>query len=120
MDSAIDKFTLDRDMVVFSGTKAKHLADWAVGDVKEIPAYLSTSLEEKYSKTFFNKSKKTDAPVMLEVRVPRGAKGIYIGANTDYPKGNEKEFLLARGTKYRVVERRKGRIILEVVTDDTN
>jgi hypothetical protein len=120
IDSAIGKFELDRDIIAFSGTKAKHFADWAVGDVKEIPAYLSTSLEERYAKVFFNKSKKADMPVMLEVRVPKEAKGIYIGGNTEYRKGDEKEFLLARGTKYRVVERQKSRIILEVVTDDIN
>jgi hypothetical protein len=115
IDSAIGKFALDRDIVVFSGTKAIHYADWEIGDTKTIPAYLSTAAEETYAKTFFNKSAKEGGAVMLEIRVPSGAKGIYIGGNTAYHKGDETEFLLARGTQYRVIERQTRRIILEVL-----
>jgi SPP1 gp7 family putative phage head morphogenesis protein len=50
MDSAIAKFSLDRDIVVYSGTSLRHYADWKVGDVKTIPAYLSTAAREKFAK----------------------------------------------------------------------
>jgi hypothetical protein len=114
IDSAIDKFALDRDIVVYSGTSARHYADWSVGDVKPIPAYVSTAAKEKFAKTFYNKSKKNGDAIMLEIRVPKGAKGLYIGDNTAYHK-RETEFLLGRGQNYRVVERTSGRMTLEVM-----
>ncbi|MDR1193796.1 MAG: hypothetical protein LBK98_06510 [Peptococcaceae bacterium] len=52
--------------------------------------------------------------VMLEIRVPKGANGLYVGNNTAYSK-RETEFLLGRGLNYRVVEKKPGRMILEVI-----
>jgi len=121
IDAAMEKFTLDCDLLAYSGTKAKHFVDWNVGDISEIPAYLSASLNEKYAKTFFNTANKdkTTAPLMIELRAPKGAKSIYIGANTKYTKGgdvyNELELLLGRGTYYKVIAREKFKIVLEVL-----
>jgi len=123
MDSAMDKFSLDKDVVVYSGTKVKHYAGWRVGDVKRIDAYLSTSAKEKpFAKTFYNavnkEYKKTgdalDKPLMLEIRVPAGTKSIYVGDNTGYSK-KETELILGRGLNYKVVEIKGDRMILEVM-----
>jgi len=115
IDSAMDKFSLDKDIVVFSGTKASHYADWKVGDIKSIDAFLSTSVSRKKSEVFFKKIKRrSNPPVMLEIYVPKGIKSIYIGDNTNY-QDLEDEFLLGHGLKYKVVARIKDVLRLEVV-----
>ena len=64
-----------------------------------------------FMKTMVGKGK--DA-VLLEVRVPAGTKGIYIGDNIAFVR-HEDEFLLAHSLKYRVVDRIGDRLILEVI-----
>jgi len=88
------------------------------GDTKSVPAYLSTSFDEKYAKTFYNVANKdkTTTPLMMEMRVPIGTNSIYIGANTAYQKGNEYELLLGRGLNYKVVDKQKRRIVIEVIS----
>jgi len=51
---------------------------------------------------------------MIEVRVPKDTRGIYLGEKTVAPR-NEFEFLLGRGLNYRVVERQGNSMVLEVV-----
>lgn len=55
-----------------------------------------------------------DCPGLLEVRIPEGTSGIYVGDNTDF-KIPQDEFVLARGTSYRVVDRAEGKIVVEVI-----
>jgi len=123
IDSAMDKFSLNKDVVVYSGTKVKHYTDWKVGDIKRIDAYLSTSAREKpFAKTFYNTVNKEynktgnvlDKPLMLEIRVPSGTKSIYVGDNTGFHK-KEMELILGHGLNYKVVERKGDRMILEVM-----
>ncbi|GBR75995.1 putative toxin [Candidatus Termititenax persephonae] len=58
-------------------------------------------------------------PLMIEFRLRKGAKGIYLGNKSSLPK--EKEFLLARNQKYSVIEKRKERgynyMVLEVLNE---
>jgi len=115
IDSAMDKFYLDCDLVAYSGTKAKHYADWSVGDEKTINAYLSTSTQERFAKAFSKPTKNNPfEPLMIEVRVPAGTKSLYIGDNTKYKK-MEDELLLGRGLRYKVIEKKSGRMIIEVI-----
>jgi len=51
---------------------------------------------------------------MIEIRVPKATNSIYIGSNTAYHKGNEYELLLGRGLNYKVIDRQKYRMIIEV------
>jgi hypothetical protein len=51
---------------------------------------------------------------MLEIRIPNGSKGLYIGENTGYID-NQMEFLLKRKTKYLLIHKSLTKIILEVV-----
>jgi hypothetical protein len=52
---------------------------------------------------------------MLEIRVPAGTKGLYIGEKTGF-KVNQAELLLNRGLRYKVIEKSVGSMLLEVVT----
>jgi len=116
IDTAMDKFDLKWDIVVYSGTEAKWYADWKVGETKPVDAYLSTAVTKQAPDKYYKDVKDAgEKPLMLEIYVPKSAKGIYIGANTAYPNGNEYEFLLGRGQKYRVIERTENLMRLEVV-----
>jgi len=114
IDSAMDKFSLDRNLVAYSGTKAKHYIDWNVGDEKTIPAYLSTTLKPKIAKSFYDDAKKQSEPLMIEVRVPKGTKCLYVGDNTKYIE-REDELLLGRGLKYKVIAKKGDKMIIEVI-----
>lgn len=112
IDSAISKFQLNHDLVVvYSGTDAHHYMSWKVGDEKEIKAYLSTSAKESIAKSFYYN---TAEPLIIEIRVPKGTKCLYIGNNTKY-KTKQAELLLGRGIRYKVIERKKNRMVLEVL-----
>ena len=56
---------------------------------------------------------------MLEIKVPKNSKALYVGGNTDYKDGNyivnEYELLLSNKVKYKIEKMGKGKIILEVV-----
>ncbi|MDR3087825.1 MAG: hypothetical protein LBU45_07750, partial [Azoarcus sp.] len=74
------------------------------------------ALDEKLAKSFAKSKDKVSEPLILEVRVPSGTRSLYIGSNTAYKGGskNETELLLGRGLKYYVVEKKPGRMVLEV------
>jgi len=117
LDSAMKGFELQSDIVVFSGTKASHYAGWEERNTEAIPAFLSTSVTEKQALWFINDAKKKypgEETLMLEIRVPRGTSGLYIGDNTKF-KRPEDEFLLWRGLSYKVIDRTMDRMILEVI-----
>jgi SPP1 gp7 family putative phage head morphogenesis protein len=113
LDNAIDKFKLDRDIVTFRGTDAAYYKGLAIGDVFKEKVYYSTSAEEKIAKEM---AKQNQTPIMAEIRVPKGSKGLYIGDNTEYSK-DQSEFLLKRGTKYLVIGKNVSYIILEVINE---
>jgi len=115
IDSAIGKFDLKQDVVVYSGTEANWYSDWKIGDVKPINAYLSTAVTKRIPDMHYRQVKKDgEIPLMLEIYVPKGSKCIYIGDNTKHHTP-EYEMLLGRGQKYRVVERTENLMRLEVV-----
>jgi len=115
IDSAMGKFDLKQGVMVYSGKEAKWYADWKVGDVKSLNAYLSTSVTKAQADGYCKKAKKAgEKPLMLEIYVPKGTKCIYIGNNTNYPTP-EDELLLGCGLKYKVIERTENLMRLEVV-----
>jgi hypothetical protein len=115
LDRAVDGFEIKENMTVFRGTNAAYYSDWEAGSVKKIEAYASTSLVRDTAKWFYKRHKKMgNEPIMLEIRVPAGTKGIYIGEKTDF-KVNQDELLLNRGLSYKVLERSAGYMLLEVV-----
>jgi hypothetical protein len=115
IDSAIDRFTVENNMSVYSGTNRQHYENWKLGEIKTIDGYLSTTITKKTAETFYKREKKRgNQPVMLEIRVPKGSRGIYIGNNTGFDKP-QNEFLLGKGLHYRVIDNSENIIILEVI-----
>lgn len=69
-------------------------------------AFVSTSID----------SSATPGPANVEIRIPKGSKGIYVAGLSDYE--NEKEFLLPRNAKFNVVKKSNGGAVLEFIGDD--
>lgn len=123
LNSAINNFTIDSNIITYRGTSNKYYKGYKVGDTFEGKVFYSTSLDREQAKAFMNDitlySKDGSKGILLEIRVPKGGKGLYIGNNTDYKSGNytvnERELLLSNKTKYKIISITKDRMILEVV-----
>jgi len=116
IDSAIAKVEpLKHNLTLFRADKAEHYAHIKVGGVFTYKAYMSTStshiVEEKFNKIALDSHK---TPINLEINVPKGMRGLYIGSNTGNLE-DENELLLARGLSLRLLARKSGILKLEVV-----
>jgi hypothetical protein len=115
IEQAMDKFALDYNMTVFSGTNREHYEGWKAGEIHSIDGYVSTAITRKPAENFYKREEKRgNTPLMLEIRTPKGARGIYIGNNTGFPHP-QNEFLLGKGLRYRVIDNSENSIILEVI-----
>jgi hypothetical protein len=117
MDSAFQSASLPSDTVVYRAIDAEGWAAMqrsiAVGGVLEDKAYTSTSLSPKAMASFSSLMHRNGGAVSLEIHVPKGARAIYMPSLSEHPE--EKELLLNRGTKYRVVSKTPKKIVMEVV-----
>jgi len=114
IDSAIEKFHLESDILTYRGTESSFYKDIRVGDIIKEKVYYSTSALKSVAMNIAEYKKN---PIIAEVRIPKGSKGLYIGENTSYHGGDQYEFLLKRGTRYLVIEKSDAHIILEVVNE---
>ena len=110
IENVIDRFPISEDIVTFRGVPAEFAPTQAPGEVFAGNMFYSTSLREETANTFGNH--------MLEIRVPRGGPGFYVGNNG--MKIGEAELLLSSQAQYRIVSQAGNRTILEVVNDRTN
>jgi len=110
IDSAIQLFQLEDDIIVHRGTSSNHYSGLSPGDIITHEFFVSTSIETSVARDFAG----VTTGHMTEIRVPRGTPSLYIGANSSAI--NEWEFLLARGLQYRVVGQSSTQTILEVVS----
>lgn len=110
IDDAISKYSLEEDIITYRGTSKEYYNDLRIGDEFTISMYSSTSLNENIAKTFFEDKKN---PLLLEILIPKETPCIYIGDNTAYEF--EAELLLKRGLKYRVLDIKDDKIVVEVI-----
>jgi hypothetical protein len=116
IDSAMAKFELDDRITVFKGTQAAWYDGWEVGRIEPIKPYLSTSVSKDVARKYYDKVRRySDDAIILEIIVPKGTRGIYIGSNTK-ARENEFEFLTGHDLKYRTVERDGDTLKMEVVS----
>jgi hypothetical protein len=114
IDSAMAKFKLENDITVFRCAESQHYEDWEVGSIKHFKAYMSTSISIDKAQYFYDDLlERRKVPILLKISVPKGTPGIYIGDNTEYRELQD-EFLLGRKLNYRVVERDKDTLKVEV------
>jgi SPP1 gp7 family putative phage head morphogenesis protein len=114
IEQAMDKFSSGYNMTLFSGTNRAHYEGWKAGETHNIAGYVSTSVTRKPAERFYKREEKRGNPLMLEIRAPKGTRGIYIGDNTGFPH-SQNEFLLGKGLRYQVIDNSGDTIILEVI-----
>ncbi|KWZ77415.1 ADP-ribosyltransferase [Anaerococcus tetradius] len=123
LNNSIDKFTVDSNIITYRGTSGNYYKDYKVGDTFEGKVFYSTSVNKEQAIVFADDvteySDDGSKGVLLEIKVPKGSKALYIGKNTDYkPDGytvNEYELLLSNKTKYKIEKIENGKIILEMI-----
>ena len=118
IDTALSKFDLKNNIMVYRGS-TNHLIGGAktVEDVKKIVG--SVVRDKGFMSTSTRKSSAFSDDVHYEIKVPKGkGRGAYVGTVSHF--GHEKEFLLNRGTQFKVLGAREGKfgkliVQLEVV-----
>jgi SPP1 gp7 family putative phage head morphogenesis protein len=100
--AAIDKGVVKSDIVVFRGENPGITEKWQPGEIHTRKGFLSTALSKK--KAFI-----TNESVCLEIRIPSGAIGAYIGHQS--LAGNERELLLQADSSFKVIERKAKRLL---------
>jgi hypothetical protein len=116
IDSAMGKFELKRDIIAYRGDEARWYDDWEVNDVKPLKAFTSASVSETVAREKFadEAENRGERPIFIEIYIPKGTRGIYIGSNTAY-RHNQDEFLLGCGLNYRVTEKKGNILKLEAI-----
>jgi len=116
LSAVVDRSSITKDTVLYrgiSGKYAKGIASLPVGAEYTIPSFQSTSSQEGTATIFAaggykNGRTVNQSPVLLEVKVPRGTKGLEIEQFTkDGLKTGEGEVVLGPNLKYRIVKSRK-------------
>lgn len=102
IDSAIDKFEIPKDTLVYRGMAFERKPAWLKsGAVIQDKAWVSTSTKQSVAKEMIDEYSQ-DHSVMVMVKIPKGTKAAPVYAL----KGNEyryqQELLLKRGSKFRV------------------
>ena len=111
--SAINKSRVPENINVFRGADG-FLGDFNItmrngkfnlpkaGKIISSKAFTSTSLNLKYTGAYLNKS---EIPILQEILIPKGSKGLYI---SDFAKGvfgpNQQELLLNAGSKFKIID----------------
>lgn len=107
VDSALGKSTVNVDTVAYRGISKDGYSYMQSNGMLDKGAvfthknYMSTTTDRKVADTFARGAKgtKADPHNVMQVKVPKGSKGLYLGKNSNI---NESELLLNRGTKVRV------------------
>jgi pyruvate/2-oxoglutarate dehydrogenase complex dihydrolipoamide acyltransferase (E2) component len=124
LDTALNRAKLQQDVRVYRGVKFEgqrvppSFANLRVGSVMQDPSYLSTTTTD-YVATGFAKNRKGN--YLLDIRVPKGSRGLYIDPITNKKNLKEDEILLPRGSKLMVrelIQEAGGRIrvVADVIT----
>jgi SPP1 gp7 family putative phage head morphogenesis protein len=106
---------LQQPIQVFRGMKqdaASKLSRLGVGSVYKEPGFVSTSFSKDIADSFLGES-----GIMLEITVPQGTKGLSVQpfSKEFFNKTEELEWLMAPGTKFKVVGKSRKLIQIEVI-----
>jgi hypothetical protein len=103
MDRAFKQVSTPHDYTVFRGSSTNSVGRIPpVGGVYEDSGFSSTSFNRGTAGKFKNTAKKNK--YVVEIDVPKGSKGIYVGSKSKHKP--EKELLLDRGAKVRIVSKK--------------
>ncbi len=103
LDRLLSKNTLGDDLILYRGVSSEEFNYWKNSYV--IDTYKSTSIDINITDIF-------DDIYKIEIHAPKNTKGFYLGNNSMSPK--EKEFLINRGQKYRILKIEDTKIEVEI------
>lgn len=104
ISKALMKNKLDHDIICYRNMDFNPYKDYPVGKVIRAEQFISTSV---------SKNAALQKKVEMVFFVHKGACGAYIESISQYPK--QREFLLDKSCRLRVISNQEGRIILEVL-----
>lgn len=104
IDSAMNKSTINDNILVHRGADNYFLKDINIGDEIIIPTYNSTTIKKSIAEKF---ARHHSDKAMLEIRVPKGTKGIYMSDTFNENGLNEFEVMLDRNLKYKFINKEK-------------
>lgn len=93
LDRVLSKNTLDDDLTLYRGVSFDEFNYWKTSNI--IDTYKSTSINVKITDTF-------DSVYKVYIKAPKNTKGFYLGEHSQFK--NEKEFLLNRDQKYKILK----------------
>ncbi len=93
LDRLLSRNKLGDDLVLHRGVSYKEFEEWKKSGI--INTYKSTSIDPTVTYTF-------DSVYKIKINAPSETQGFYLGKYSEIP--SEKEFLLHRGQKYRILK----------------
>ena len=119
---------LEQETLLYRAVKnaqGLQIVNLEVGEEFTAQGFSSTSIDKGKAEFIFNSSDENKAIIVMAA--PPGTKGLYIDARNEKDKMREFEFLLQRGTKFRIVGRDKtdsaygkiDRVFVEIVAQET-
>lgn len=109
IDDVMNKSKIKDDIVVYKGTNSVFYENAINNNGKEfeIPVYFSTSGNESIAQDFEKRLSQKGKYIghygaVLEIHVPKGTKGLYLGDTYNENYVNEFEIILNRNLKYRI------------------
>ena len=129
VSSALSKSTVPEPVFAYRGVRdelARQLKQLDVGAEYTQPSFCSTSLSRKQAEAFAA-TRVTSQNVVIRLRVPSGANGLYVNAGGEDIEGgysahvHERELLLPAGSTFRILGKHAGadytEIEAELITD---
>jgi hypothetical protein len=108
IDTAMDKYSLAKNVIAYRGTSSKYYTGWIVGEIHKLNGFVSTSFDKSVAQEMAE-------DMFIKIRIPKGTKGLYIGNRSTITYTNEKEFLLGHSLFYKVISKTDKEMTLEVV-----
>lgn len=94
IDNAISKSKLDKDTLVYRGTRKDIVSKLKVGDIFQDKGYMSVTEDPRVMKQFAGGSEGN----LFHIEIPEGTEGAHISYH-----GSEAEILLPKGTKIQIL-----------------
>ena len=104
LDRALSRNTLGEDLVLYRGVNQEEYKAWLKSDT--LDSYKSSSISKYVFNNFGDGHK-------IIIHAPKKTKGFYLGDYSEFK--SEKEFLLHRNQKYRILKEGKGEMEVEII-----
>lgn len=104
IDRALSKNKLGDDLVLYRGVSEEEYNAWLNNEF--LQSYKSTSISEKTFEHFGDGHR-------IIIHAPENTKGLYIGEHSAFK--DEKEFLIHRGQKYKILSNKDGILEVEII-----